>query len=247
MEPGERATGSSSGSPGSAPSDWVERGQQKTGGYFPGQGDYEIELVPSHVDNGDKLLRVQHTCGYSERDKPDEWTLVVEAAEVSTEGDIHAWIERAGKPMTMFVTHHAEEMTLSVPGTARSVISVGAVDPVAPVRVGSFSSFGPTRDGLKRPDVCAPGVGIRAALSGSRNGVVANSGTSMAAPHVTGAVALLLSRAAEQGVQIPTATQVRSVLQRNTLFGQNNIWDRGQGYGVLDVKKLLEIGLPSLI
>ena len=114
-------------------SDWVERTCQRTEGYFRGQGDYEIELVPSHVDNSDKLLRVQHSCGYSERDKPDEWTLVVVAADVSAEDDIHAWIERHGKPFTTFVTHHSEEMTLSVPGTARTVISVGAVDAVEPV------------------------------------------------------------------------------------------------------------------
>ena len=61
----------------------------------------------------------------------------------------------------------------------------------------------------------------------------------MAAPHVTGAVALLLSKAAEHRRLDPTATQVRSLLQRNTMFG-NTIWDRGQGFGVLDVKKLLE-------
>ena len=67
----------------------------------------------------------------------------------------------------------------------------------------------------------------------------------MAAPHVTGAVALLLSKAAEHQVS-PTATQVRSLLQRNTMFG-NTFWDRGQGFGVLDVRKLLEEGLPTLI
>jgi endonuclease G len=227
-------------------SEWVDRKQPVVEEYFRRQGDYRLELVPSHIDNGDKLLRVQITCGNSDRAEPDKWSLVVEAVQVCIEGDIHAWIERDGGPLTEFFGHDTEEMTLSVPGTARSVISVGAVDATLPVRVGSFSSFGPTRDRLKRPDVCAPGVGVKAARARSKRDVVAMDGTSMAAPHVTGAVALLLSRAFEQGVSPPTATQVRSLLHRNTMFS-NAFWDRGQGYGVLDVKKLLEVGLPSLL
>jgi endonuclease G len=137
-------------------------------------------------------------------------------------------------------------MTLSVPGTADAVIAVGAVDPRIPVRVGDFSSFGPTRDGREKPDLCAPGVAVHAALHGSRDKVVALDGTSIAAPHVTGAVALLLSKAKASGSPIPTASQIRRLLIQNTRF-KNTYWDRGQGYGVLDVKALLEDGLPILI
>jgi hypothetical protein len=63
---------------------------------------------------------------------------------------------------------------------------------------------------------------------------------------VTGAIALLLSRAVGQQVPPPTATQVRELLQQNTMF-DNAFWDRGQGFGVLDVRKLLEQGLPTLM
>jgi subtilisin family serine protease len=124
---------------------------------------------------------------------------------------------------------------------------MGPIDATCPVRVGSFSSFGPTRNGQDdRPDLCAPGVQVTAAESGSSNGVLAADGTSMAAPHVAGAVALVLSQAVERNAPWPTASQVRGLLRRNTKFG-NTYWDRGQGYGVLDVKKLLEAGLPTLI
>jgi len=71
-------------------------------------------------------------------------------------------------------------------------------------------------------------------------------GTSQAAPHVTGAVALLLSKAKTSGAAVPTASQIRAILTNTTRF-KNGFWDRGQGFGVLDVKALMEEGLPTLI
>src|SRR3954468_7564135 len=224
----------------------VDRKHPAAEDHFTGQGKYWLELVPSHIDNGDKLLRIRFTCGNSLRPEANRWTLAIEAAGVRSAGDINAWIERDNGPPTEFIGHDSEEMTVSVPGTADSVITVGAVEPDIPVRVGAFSSFGPTRDGREKPDLCAPGVAVHAALQGSGNGVIAMDGTSMAAPHVTGAVALLLSKATASGASIPTASQIRAVLTQTTMF-KNAYWDRGQGFGVLDVKALLEEGLPMLI
>jgi len=224
----------------------VDRKHPAAEDHFTGQGKYWLELVPSHIDNGDKLLRIRFTCGNSLRPEANRWTLAIEAAGVRSAGDINAWIERDNGPPTEFIGHDSEEMTLSVPGTADSVITVGAVEPDIPVRVGAFSSFGPTRDGREKPDLCAPGVAVHAALHGSGNGVIAMDGTSMAAPHVTGAIALLLSKATASGASIPTASQIRAVLTQTTMF-KNAYWDRGQGFGVLDVKALLEEGLPTLI
>jgi subtilisin family serine protease len=73
-----------------------------------------------------------------------------------------------------------------------AAFSVGATD--SSDNIASFSSRGPVTvddSGRLKPDVSAPGVGVRSSLPGGGYGL--RSGTSMAGPHVVGSVALLWS------------------------------------------------------
>lgn len=79
--------------------------------------------------------------------------------------------------------------TASAPGNYPESFAVGATD--SSDRVASFSSRGPSPYGEIKPEVSAPGVGIRSSIPGGGYG--AASGTSMATPHVAGTVALLVS------------------------------------------------------
>ena len=102
------------------------------------------------------------------------------------------------------------ELTINDPGNAELAITVGATHREMPHTYGVsyFSSKGPTGDGRRKPDLLAPGEKIvscgagpdlqtfktKAGLDGKPGAYyIERSGTSMAAPHVSGVIAGLLS------------------------------------------------------
>jgi hypothetical protein len=109
--------------------------------------------------------------------------------------------------------------TINSPGMAKSALTVGAFDSYG---IASFSAKGPVTSSYNiKPDVVAPGVGILSAKLGG--GYVAMSGTSMAAPYVTGIAAVLREIHPDWNAeQIRDAIISHSKDLRLPLFAQGN-------------------------
>lgn len=195
-----------------------------------------LTLTRNHKDNGANLLVI-----IIEPDgqpiQAGVWTLSMKGNAVLGPGAgvVHAWVERDDRRPVSFNTGNTDEMTLSIPGTANHVITVAACESALPLRLTNSSSWGLTRDNRDKPDIAAPGMDIVAALANTshHNATVAQTGTSMAAPHVTGTVALVLSKQHKSGKPIPNAVQIRQVLLASAQ-NFNGVHNKGIGYGALD-------------
>ena len=144
------------------------------------------------------------------------------------------------------VTNAGMEVTINDPGNADLAITVGSTHREMPhvYGVSFFSSKGPTGDGRLKPDLVAPGEKIISAATGQTKQeraegtectYVEDSGTSMAAPHVSGVVAAFLSVRREfigepekvKAIFVATATD----LKRDRYF---------QGAGLIDLMRAIQ-------
>ena len=125
--------------------------------------------------------------------------------------DYHAWIERLDSAQSSFPNPTASHCLGSI-STGFEAIAVGSYDAhKAQFPTSTFSSAGPTRDGRDKPELSAPGHAVFAARSGTGTGVIRKSGTSMAAPAVSGLIALIYAEA-KRHQQVLTTAQLRAKL-----------------------------------
>ncbi|CAH2050950.1 unnamed protein product, partial [Iphiclides podalirius] len=109
----------------------------------------------------------------------------------------------------------------------------------APPGAFSWSSRGPCADGALGLSVCAPGGAVTSvARFMLRNSQLMN-GTSMAAPHVAGAVALLISGLKQMGLPYSPYSVKRALENSATHLDHVEPW--AQGWGLLDVNKAFEL------
>ena len=147
-------------------------------GPSPLSGDIEFALYLTGVQTGSNL-----TSG--------PWTVVIHGQNI-VDGRFDAWgpTTEAGGSNNYFLTP-VIETTLTTPSTSPLVTSVGAYNHLTG-QIAPFSGRGFGRnDEVIKPDLVAPGVEILAP-SHTSFGYRTLSGTSMATPHVTGGVALMM-------------------------------------------------------
>jgi subtilisin family serine protease len=201
--------------------------------------DGQVLLFVSHrahdPNNGDNVIGVFLETGLPE----GTWTLRLHGKTV-VKGGFHAWIERDDASQSSFAAPDRSHTLGSISCGHESIV-VGSYDAhLAAKPLSKFSSAGPTRDGRQKPEISAPGHKVLAAHSRTGTGVVEKSGTSMAAPAVTGTVALVLAEAHARGRSLPSAairSIVRNAARRSPPAGAD--WDSRYGMGRIDAKSAI--------
>jgi subtilisin family serine protease len=133
------------------------------------------------------------------------------------------------------------DMTIGDPANLEEAIAVGSVHKSNPHSYGVsyFSSRGPTADGRIKPDVVAPGEKIISAhfdfkSADPKTWMVEMSGTSMAAPHISGLVAAFLS-ARREFIGFPD--RVKQIVRQHAVdIGRDRYM---QGCGIPNLAQML--------
>jgi subtilisin family serine protease len=243
--------------------------------WYPGADEFEFELIqPDGTtagvvprgqsgrvtnENGDVVVFMSHRANdpnnhdnvigvFLERDLPSgTWILRLRGNTVSN-GSFHAWIERDDRRQSSFAEPKDNTHTLGSISCGRESIVVGSYDAHKPtLPISFFSSAGPTRDGREKPEISAPGHAVVAARSRTGTGVTEKSGTSMAAPAVTGIVALVLAEAKARGISL-SIDQIRAAI---TGSGRHDPppgtgWEAQYGRGRIDARAAI-VGVVNAV
>ena len=145
---------------------------------------------------------------------------------------IRAWIAAGTFPVFSQGNSGSACGSANSPGDNPDAYGVGAYD--INNALASFSSRGPSQFGEIKPNIAAPGVNVRSSVNGG--GYSSFNGTSMAAPHLSGAIALVWSASATMRGDIngtrtlldDTATDVNATtcggtLDDNNMFGEGRL------------------------
>jgi hypothetical protein len=130
------------------------------------------------------------------------------------------------------------ENTVGIPASAKKVITVGAIDDNK--NIAGFSSRGPTKDDRIKPEVSAVGVDVISSVPKGgcvlcdSSGWMSLQGTSMAAPHVAGVVALI-----KQANSSLNTDEIRQLLMNTAEDRGEEGPDNTYGWGIVDTLNAL--------
>lgn len=236
-------------------------------------GSVDIDNSGGGIDprNRDRAIAIS-----LERVQPGSQWYITLTDQGGTGGRFDSW---PGLPTMGYFPEGDVFSTVTEPATAKKIIAVGAyttkifwpgidgqphrfTDAQSEGQLALFSARGPTRDGRLKPDLTAPGAAIVSALAkGSEvsrseklvlpgGEYAAMQGTSMAAPHVTGAIALLFQAQPHLSAEEVLNQLKRTALQDGFTTDQT-AWGAGKlqvdrGFETLGLQEQLSAGRPAL-
>ncbi|WP_347463477.1 S8 family peptidase [Clostridium sp. KNHs205] len=203
-------------------------------------------IIDNKVKHNIRVVNI--SVGTTTKDNADENSLLVKGVNAVWDAGIVV-VVAAGN-------NGPSPMSISTPGISRKVITVGSSDDRITVelfgnKTMDYSGRGPTASCVKKPDIVAPGSNIVSCgtmknyqryrynvLNNPRNDYTnlmytVKSGTSMATPIVTGAIALLLS------VYPSLSNKDVKLKLRDCAIDLGYPWSK-QGWGLLNIKRLLQ-------
>ncbi|MDI0265044.1 bifunctional germination protease/germinant receptor pseudoprotease CspBA [Clostridioides difficile] len=173
---------------------------------------------------------------------PGLWRIIFEPIDIVT-GNVNIYLPTSeGLNRNTRFLIPTQELTVTVPGTASRVITVGSFNSRTDI-VSIFSGEGDTQLGVFKPDLLAPGEDIISFLPGGTSGAL--SGTSMATPHVTGVCSLFMEWGIVNGNDLFLYSQkLRALLLKGARRLTNQSYpNNSSGFGFLS---LADIDLYTL-
>jgi subtilisin family serine protease len=250
-------------SPDGATSKWQGplTGQAAARTYFLTDAQVQISSPPpSASDQGHNVVVELRAHPTAASVTPGTWTIEVRNVGANAT-PVHAWLIESpnAAPTAGFTTWDTNAYKIGAPAAADGVIAVGAtvtktswVDTSQAAQstmyvegdLAEFSSPGPLRSGVEKPDVCAPGSMIASAKASQFSSDPSDTldavhvmmqGTSMSCPIVTGLIALML---AADNTLDPPAVRAALVAASSIPGLPAGSFDPGWGYGLIDATSL---------
>lgn len=126
--------------------------------------------------------------------------------------------------------------SINSPGSSLELITVGAIE--TSNTIATYSSVGPTSEGVLKPDVIAPGSDIR--VMDYTGSIILNSGTSFSTPIITAGISCVLSKLIDNGFDLPSPNTIKMALTESATQ-LNNVLLHAQGAGIPDFEIMYDL------